>query len=73
MKVSVSLPGEDVAFLDAYAREQGLDSRSAALHRAVRLLRVSELGAAYESAWEEWAGGAEADLWESTTDDGLTS
>lgn len=33
MKVSVSLPGQDVEFLDAYAREQGLESRSAALHR----------------------------------------
>ena len=45
MKVSVSLPGDDVEFLDDYATKQGLDSRSAALQRAVRLLRVSELGA----------------------------
>ena len=42
MKVSVSLPGEDVQFLDSYAKEQGLDSRSAALHRAIRLLRTAE-------------------------------
>ena len=33
MKVSVSLPGEDVRFLDEYAREQGLESRSAAVHK----------------------------------------
>ena len=72
MKVSVSLPGEDVQFLDAYTREQGLDSRSAALHRAVRLLRASELGGAYESAWGEWTADGEADPWESTTADGLT-
>ena len=26
MKVSVSLPGEDIEFLDAYAQEQGLES-----------------------------------------------
>lgn len=71
MKVSVSLPGEDVEFLDEYAREQGLESRSAALHRAVRLLRTAELGGAYEAAWHEWAAGGDADLWEPTTGDGL--
>ena len=73
MKVSVSLPGEDVQFLDAYAKEQGLESRSAALHRAVRLLRTAELGGTYEAAWEEWAAGGEAGLWDSTTSDGMGS
>ena len=73
MKVSVSLPGEDVRFLDEYAREQGLQSRSAALHRAVRLLRTAELSGTYEAAWREWAAEGEADLWESTTGDGLRS
>jgi len=73
MKVSVSLPGEDVQFLDEYAKEQGLDSRSAALHRAVRLLRAAELGGAYESAWREWATDSAADAWEVTTGDGVTS
>jgi Arc/MetJ-type ribon-helix-helix transcriptional regulator len=73
MKVSVSLPNDDVAFLDAYAREQGLDSRSAALHRAVRLLRAAELPAAYEAAWDEWAAAGEAERWEPATGDGLES
>jgi len=73
MKVSVSLPGEDVQFLDEYAKEQGLDSRSAALHRAVRLLRTAELSGTYEAAWEEWTAEGEANLWESTTSDGLGS
>jgi Arc/MetJ-type ribon-helix-helix transcriptional regulator len=73
MKVSVSLPGEDVQFLDEYAKEQGLESRSAALHRAVRLLRTAELGGTYEAAWDEWAAGGDATLWESTTGDGLGS
>ena len=73
MKVSVSLPGEDVQFLDEYAKEQGLESRSAALHRAVRLLRTAELGGTYEAAWAEWAAEGEAELWESTTGDGLKS
>lgn len=73
MKVSVSLPGEDVQFLDEYAREQGLESRSAALHRAVRLLRTMELAAPYEAAWDEWAGAGEADAWEPSASDGLGS
>jgi Arc/MetJ-type ribon-helix-helix transcriptional regulator len=73
MKVSVSLPGEDVQFLDEYAKEQGLESRSAALHRAVRLLRTAELGGTYEAAWGEWAAGDDGTLWESTTGDGLGS
>ena len=73
MKVSVSLPGEDVQFLDAYAREQGLESRSAALHRAVRLLRTADLGGTYEAAWDEWRAEGEAELWESTVGDGFGS
>ena len=73
MKVSVSLPGEDVLFLDEYAKEQGLESRSAALHRAVRLLRAAELGGMYEAAWQEWAAEGDGSLWDSTTDDGLGS
>jgi len=71
MKVSVSLPSEDVEYLDAYAREQRLGSRSAALHKAVRLLRAAELGADYESAWEEWEAAGEAEAWERTASDGL--
>jgi Arc/MetJ-type ribon-helix-helix transcriptional regulator len=71
MKVSVSLPGEDIQFLEEYAREQGLESRSAALHRAIRLLRAAELSATYEAAWEEWAATDDGNLWESTTGDGL--
>lgn len=72
MKVSVSLPGDDVNFLDQYVKEQGLESRSAALQRAVRLLRTGELGGTYEAAWEEWAAEDDSVLWQSTTGDGLT-
>ncbi len=71
MKVSVSLPGEDVEFLDEYAREQGLASRSAAVHRAVRLLKTAELAGTYEAAWAEWSASGEDDAWESTSADGL--
>ena len=71
MKVSVSLPDEDVEFLDAYAEHQGFASRSAVLHKAVRLLRASELGAAYEDAWSTWSASDDSGLWESATGDGL--
>jgi len=70
MKVSMSLPDEDVSFLDAYAKEKGLPSRSAALHKAVRLLRATGLGAAYEAAWVEWSS-EDAGLWDNTAADGL--
>ena len=73
MKVSVSLPKEDVDFLDEYAKEQGFASRSAVLHKAVRLLRAAELSAAYEGAWQEWTASPDADAWEATAGDGLTS
>jgi Arc/MetJ-type ribon-helix-helix transcriptional regulator len=69
MKVSVSLPGPDVQFLDEYAKEQGLESRSAALQRAVRLLRLSELRESYRSAWEEATDDDAA--WDATVGDGL--
>jgi Arc/MetJ-type ribon-helix-helix transcriptional regulator len=73
MKLSVSLPDGDVEYLDAYARTQGHKSRSAVLHKAVRALRATELGSAYEDAWEDWESAGEAAAWDSTADDGLTT
>ena len=70
MKLSVSLPDEDVEFLDQYAASQG-GSRSAVVHKAVRLLRASQLGPAYEEAWAEWVDSSDHELWESTVSDGL--
>ena len=72
MKLSVSLPAEDVEFLDEYARKQGIESRSAALLRAVRLLKGVGLGSSYEEAWDDWQRTGEADLWDVTLADGLT-
>ena len=68
----MSLPEEDVDFLDGYAEEAGLGSRSAALQRAVSLLRALQLGPAYESAWDEWAAGGDQDAWETASADGLS-
>lgn len=73
MKVSVSLPDDDVAFLDAYAKSQGSESRSAVVHKAVRLLRAAELGPSSESAWQDWSEDGEADLWVSVSNDGANS
>lgn len=64
MKVSVSIPDEDVEFLDNYVETHQIASRSAALHRAIRLLRASELGAAYAAAFDEWADDAANDAWD---------
>jgi Arc/MetJ-type ribon-helix-helix transcriptional regulator len=71
MKLSVSLPDEDVEFLDEYARVQGMASRSAVVQRAVRLLRTGGLASAYAAAWEEWESSGEADAWDSVAGDGL--
>ncbi len=71
MKISVSLPDEDVKFLDGYASEQGIESRSAVLHKAIRLLRASQLGDAYAEAWGDWQVDGDAGAWESTVADGL--
>ena len=71
MKLSVSLPDEDVEFLDAYATAQGFESRSAVLHKAVRLLRGVQLGAAYEDAFAEWDDSGDAAAWDVTAADGL--
>lgn len=71
MKVSVSLPDDDVEFLDEYTKKTGLESRSAALHKAVRLLRTAELTQAYAAAWEEFDSSGDAALWDSTVGDGI--
>jgi Arc/MetJ-type ribon-helix-helix transcriptional regulator len=72
MKLSISLSDEDVEFLDAYAKSKQLPSRSAAVKRAVGLLRTSDLAEAYEGAWDDWANDPDSELWESTVGDGLT-
>lgn len=73
MKLSVSLPEEDVDFLDRYARAQGYASRSAVVHKAVRLLRATELASDYAGAWDEWSESDDADAWDTAVGDGLVS
>jgi Arc/MetJ-type ribon-helix-helix transcriptional regulator len=71
VKLSVSLPDDDVVFLDAFARKQGFASRSAVLHTAVRMLRGSELGPSYEGAFAEWEEGGDDAAWDVIVADGV--
>jgi Arc/MetJ-type ribon-helix-helix transcriptional regulator len=71
VKVSVSLPDEDVQFLDRYIKEQGAGSLSAALHEAVDLLRAAQLADAYEDAWACWAPSDDTDAWDAVLASGL--
>ncbi|MGY1829204.1 ribbon-helix-helix domain-containing protein [Geodermatophilus sp. SYSU D01180] len=71
MKLSISLSEEEVAVLDAYAKEAGLSSRSAAVQHAVRMLRHPGLEDDYAAAWAEWRASGEETAWEGTSADGL--
>ncbi len=66
MRTSVSLPDEDVRFLD----EQG-KSRSAVLQQAVALLRERQLAGQYAEAFEEWGSLPDAPLWDAVARDVL--
>ena len=70
MKLSVSLPDDEVNFLDRYSELHGVGSRSAVLLKAIRLLRINELGSAYAEAWSEWDDD-DGQSWESTSGDGI--
>lgn len=72
MKLSVSLPAEDVAILDEFARSAGLPSRSAALRRAIAMLRLPHLEHDYEAAWSQWGIAGDDHAWEATAADGMT-
>lgn len=72
MKLSVSLPDEDVEFIDHYAETHLVRSRSGVVQRALTLLRTTELGEDYAAAWDEWDEAAGA-AWESTVADGLAA
>lgn len=71
MKISVSLPEEDVAFLDSYAKEGDGSSRSAAVHDAIALLRTAHLMTDYAQAFDEWIDSGEAAVWDAVVADGL--
>jgi hypothetical protein len=71
MKLSLSIPTEDIAFLDEYASAHELGSRSAAVQVAIKALRVSELPGGYAEAWADWETDGEGEAWEASVGDGL--
>lgn len=72
MKISVSLPEADVAFLDEYGAKTATESRSAVIHAAIELLRAAQLENDYQQAWQEWGRDESTDAWEGTMEDGLS-
>ena len=71
MKLSVSLPADDVEFLDEETRAGRYESRSAALKAAVMVLRQSAFTDSYAAAWDEWEQAGDDVLWENVVADGL--
>lgn len=71
MKLSISLPDEDVVLLDEFARATGLASRSAAVRRAIQMLRHPDLESDYAAAWDEWDESGDGEAWEPATGDGV--
>jgi Arc/MetJ-type ribon-helix-helix transcriptional regulator len=67
--MSVSLPEEDVEFLDTYVHDQGAASRSAALHKAVGLLRAAQL----EDAWASWDSSDDPGTWDAAVAEAWTA
>lgn len=73
MKVSISLPDDDVALLDELARSPDYESRSAVVQHAVAMLRQARLGEQYAQAWADWEISDDAAGWESTVADGMNA
>lgn len=63
MRVSASLPAEDVEFLDSFRRANGFRSRSSVLHLAIYMLQGAQLTSSYEAAWAEWQDTPESVEW----------
>jgi hypothetical protein len=66
-KLSISLPDDDLAFLD----ELNAESRSAAVHKAIDLARSLRLVDDYTAAYDEWAESSDAELWEAVVGEGI--
>lgn len=69
MKVSISLPEKDIAFIDRQVAEHGEPSRSAVIRKALRRLRSEDLERQYAQLWAEWDD--EDDVWDVTVGDGI--
>jgi Arc/MetJ-type ribon-helix-helix transcriptional regulator len=70
MKISVSLPDEDIRWLDEQVLDRHHESRSAAVHQAIVRLRERDRVEEYRRAWQDSADDDEA-LWDVTVSDGI--
>ncbi|MCJ1677309.1 ribbon-helix-helix domain-containing protein [Streptomyces sp. APSN-46.1] len=57
MRIGLSLPVEDIEFLDRYAEREGIPSRSAVLRIAIGLLRERDVGRSPDLAAERGDAG----------------
>ena len=64
VKLSISLPAPDVAFLDELAAQGGFSSRSAVIQHALARLRAQDLQADYAQAWDEWQAEGDEASWD---------
>ena len=71
VELTVSLTDDDIRVLDGFMARTGLPSRSAAVQRAIAMLRHPDLDEDYGRAWAEWSAAGEGDIWDSATADGL--
>ena len=72
MKLSISLPDEQVEAIDRYAQATGARSRSQVIQEALRSLTDPQLEGDYTAAWEEWEASGDAEAWEVASADGLS-
>jgi hypothetical protein len=68
LRVSLSLPEEQVHWLDGYGPANGFPTRSAVVEWAIRLLKGAELTSSYEAAWTEWRAADQAADWDAMPD-----
>ncbi|SDC15834.1 ribbon-helix-helix domain-containing protein [Actinokineospora iranica] len=70
MKLSVSLPEDDVRFIDEYSSRIDVSNRSSVIQIAIGLLRESSMRDEYAQAFDEWEASGEAEIWAATAGDG---
>ena len=71
VKLSVSLPDADAAFIDKLAEDHA-GNRSAAVQDLVRLGREMRAVDDYAAAFGEWEDTGQAEAWDATVADGFT-
>jgi len=71
MKLSISLPDKDVAFIDRYIAKHSERSRSAVIQKALDILLTEQLVEDYAEAFREWKESGEEEVWDAAAGDGL--